>query len=554
MHCNLQEHYVTFGAIITRFIITDMYSLSSLSKQFHFFTKKLLLAATVIVLTVACNKTPEHAKHIPKQASGVLTLNTKTLLMEVLSFKDLMKASGSDTVDINPSETGIDLLSNIYAFNTGDPNTAPWSFVFGISNKEEFKTFIQKQAKDLSITDEGGLYIGATAEMGVAFNGEMAVVSYKETWGEAQHKLHVTNVMNLTSENSLLSNDEKFEKLQKENVAISAWLSFDNLKTSVPVSGGAEMLKGSIATLTIDFKDGETEIDGKYFNNNPSYLKNAGLLSQSIDDNYINEFPMQNGFGAAALKIQVDTLKKALETYGMLGNIEGGLGFAGIAAEDVFKMLSGDILLSVAAAPVANTMPSVVVGLGIKDEAALKKILGILSSQSMIKDNKTYYGEGYLGNQYSLILKKNMLVVVNSPEIRTQIIENKLEKSEQNLNDAKNQTAYGFVDFDALVKTAPVLIDSALIIQKELIKGGSFSFNMSNPAEASFKMSIFTKPADENSLTAILKNAPKISKHVNQMEARRRAQEMLTDSLSSSMEAEDFSSIADTVAMDVAVE
>lgn len=501
--------------------------------------KRFLMAILMLWAATACNKTPQHAKHIPKQASAVVAVDTKKLAWDIISFDDIFGKNTDTTSDEagkKLQEAGIDFLSTSYIFSTGALDQAPVSALLPLSDAAKFKVFLETFDKEhpLVVKEENGLRVAGNNDFVVMFDDKLAIVAILKNYGEAQLKTHITTLFNLTTENSLAESNPYFKELLQHSGALSFWVS---LKDAMPSEATAnnpaadqtnKVLTGRFMTATLDFEKGKAVLKSDFYSENEADKEYSKLLSQPISKDLLADVPTDKPIGVVALKFDVPLLRKLMQKLGVSMQVEGGLTMAGVSPDDFFGMLSGDVVVAATGvdAEMASS-PQVFVNLGISNNETRDKVLGILSSQSFIKKEKDYFvGAGVLPIGYSLMPKDKKLMFASTAKMRDLIMSGNAPKFSA---DAGENAMYFLLDFDIFSQQLSQFATDYSRLANKYIKSFEVKASQKSEKQTEAVFNLNTKPENENSWKSLAEYAQEVKKLDEQKRQEWQTQEELIE-------------------------
>ncbi|SFC91663.1 protein of unknown function [Flexibacter flexilis DSM 6793] len=484
--------------------------------------KTFLMAVLMLWVATSCNKTPQHAKHIPKQASAVVAIDTKKLAWDIISFDDIFGKNTDTTSDETGKklqEAGIDFLSTSYVFSTGALDKAPVSALLPLSDAAKFKAFLETFDKEhpLVVKEENGFRVAGNNDFVVMFDDKLAIVATLKNYGEAQLKTHANTLFTLAEENSLAESNTYFKGLLEHGGALSFWVS---LKDAMPSEATAnnpaadqtnKALTGRFMTATLDFEKGKAVLKSDFYSENEADKEYGKLLSQPINKDLLADVPSDKPMGVVALKLDVPLLRKLMQKVGVSMQVEGGLTMAGVSPDDFFGMLSGDVIVAATeAAAEMNGTPQVFVNLGISNNETCNKVLGILSSQSFIKKENDYFvGGGVVPAIYSLIPRDKKLMFASSAKMRDLIVGNKAPKFKAEVGE---NAMYFLLDFDVFTQQMSQFATDYSRLANKYVKSFEATAIQKSEKQSEAVFSLHTKPENESSWKALAEYGQEVKK------------------------------------------
>ncbi|HEV8081149.1 MAG TPA: DUF4836 family protein [Chitinophagaceae bacterium] len=351
------------------------------------YIKLISLIGLFSILIFSCGKKNNLGRMIPKEASIVIELNTKSILSK-LSWDEIKKsywynklmtdssipATSKAFID-DPAKTGIDVKSNMIFFILKPENNGQAIFEGSLKDSKAFAEFIKVMQPNAVLSKDGELNIYKTDSSIIGWNNEKFAIlsnadsrkfmdssalndSTKRTMPFAplsSDSLEITckNIFKLTDDNSLYKN-EKFAKLLDEDGDIHFWVNTNELsKGSMPgMPGMAGMVKlnkfleDNVSTATINFEDGKiTGHHKQYFGKELFDILKKG--DGNINTDMIKKLPANNLAGLFSLHFTPGSLLEIIKLTGLDGFINLFLSAQGLSLDDIIKATKGDILFAV---------------------------------------------------------------------------------------------------------------------------------------------------------------------------------------------------------------
>lgn len=403
-------------------------------------TRLIPLILSFLILFSACSKAPETTRYIPKDAIGVVSLNTVELAKKVAwsalagspMFKEMTGKAG-DTTKFDIEKTGIEPLTTFFAFGMPDQRLAGKSkfmVILPLKDAEKFKTFIKENYPNAKVESKDKLtFISIDANTCIGFDGKTAIAAtankaYQREWNEdgtpkvADNSQHLTILTEeiqkcfaLPKDQSIAENKE-FASLIKESHDFSFWLNYEALASGLSQeelgSAGAimasqkKLVKDAYFTGSLDFEKGKIVADARYHFNNSAKAIAQAMASQSDNAELLKKVPgnqlnllMSYHFNPAGIKVLADTM-------GMAPLANMALKEMGLTLDDILNAFTGDFLFtisdftvqtknlaaSVGGSAVNYTSPEpsmkAFLSFKIKDQAAFGKLMQIATGREML--------------------------------------------------------------------------------------------------------------------------------------------------------------------------
>ena len=341
--------------------------------------RKALLFVSAIFFFSACNKMPDHARYIPKDAVAVVGINLKSLSKKVAwtmitgskLFKEMQQRmpekSAKDAIS-GIEKAGIDGYNTIYTYVKSDTRFVGGNRITGLiplADATKWENYIKEVFPKVQIQQHGDrkeaslskdLFVGWNKNLLIMIN----VMSSPRTdddangnAGSADMSAEMDNAFSTTKENAITENMH-FAGLEAEGHDISFWLNYGLLMTQysgdmsekmggLSISGA--LWKDAAFTSGIDFKKGKITGEMRYYV--PEELKEIGtaMSAANADEEMIRRLPNQNLDVLATMHISTKGLKLLLEKTGLLGITNVGLSAQGMNADNILDAFTGDMAI-----------------------------------------------------------------------------------------------------------------------------------------------------------------------------------------------------------------
>lgn len=357
--------------------------------------KFLLFVLALIIIFSSCNKTPEHAKYIPKNALAVVGLNTKALSKKIAwnalmgsELLDEMKAAlPADKAHAaeDLSNAGIDVLSTVYFYFNPTVSDNDYKYITAVvplSDAKQWENYLQENFKNVTIQQNKDRKEALLEEeVYAAWNTKVAIVrkviiqpseNFKITYSSddsipANYQAETTvkpDIKKLAGDmqtaftpqkGNEITDDKRFIKLQEEGDDINFWMNYEVLMSRYGAMGGGitsglalgnNLWKDAALAAGLNFDKGKITSDAKYYLSNELNEMYAKFGSKNPDKDMLNRLPMQNASVVFAANISTDGIKATIEKMGVLGLVNIALAQSGMSADDIFKAFTGDMAFS----------------------------------------------------------------------------------------------------------------------------------------------------------------------------------------------------------------
>lgn len=361
--------------------------------------KIFLIAAALLIVFASCNKTPQHARYIPKNAMVVVGLNTKGLSKKLAwnaiigsklldEMKAKMSADKTGAAE-DLANAGIDVLSTTYFYFNPSVSENEYKYVTAVvplSNAKQWESYLQKNFKGISFKQKDKHTEAlVTDEIYAAWNSEVAIVrktfvtpAYKsevdETYEHGDTIVDVTKIdvqeqkpdpsrmeadmqtaFTIQKDNEITA-DKRFTKLQMEGDDISFWMNYDvfmnrfgSMASGMPsgLALGNNLWKEAAVAAGLNFDKGKISADTKYYVSEELNELYSKFGSKDPDKDMMNRLPTQNLAMLFSANISPDGIKATMEKMGVTGLMNLALGESGMNVDDLFKAFTGDMAMSI---------------------------------------------------------------------------------------------------------------------------------------------------------------------------------------------------------------
>ena len=239
----------------------------------------VLLLATA--LFSACNRIPDHARYIPKEAVAVAGINLRSLSKKIAwnvitgskLFKEMQgRIAEKNTKDAMNSieNSGIDFSNTLYVYVKTDTRYKGGSRITGLvplADESQWEGYVKRVFPQAAITQHGDhkeaslgrdIYVGWTKNLMIIINtvsvspenndeaGNNTKLNVSSTMGQVDVSAEMESAFGVTKENSIIEN-QHFKDLELEGHDITFWLNYDQLMTQYMSSNVAEKIGVSLS-------------------------------------------------------------------------------------------------------------------------------------------------------------------------------------------------------------------------------------------------------------------------------------------------------------------
>jgi hypothetical protein len=404
----------------------------SMQKVFRF----IPIIVCMLFLFSSCSKPSENSRYIPKDAIGVLSINTLELVKKgawtALSgsplFKEMTSKAGGDSTSIDIEKTGLD-IATVFAYAMPDQRLAGKSrfmVIIPLKDATKFQAYIKEKFPKAKIETKGELTFAVFNEnITIGWDKKKAIAaaaSPKTEWSDDGQPMaagdntailteEIQKTFALKEDQSLAANS-KFADLQKAGHDIGFWLNYETFASSMPqeqigtagaiLASQKKLLKDAFIAGGVDFEKGKITGDATYYFNPSVKAIAEAMESRSVNDDLLKKVPgsqmnlmMSYHFNPQGIKAIVDTMG-----VGPLAN--AALKEFGLSLDDILNAFTGDFLLAVTdfavstesksytmngnAVNYTSPVPTFKASLSfkIKDKAAFDKIMQVAVTNQML--------------------------------------------------------------------------------------------------------------------------------------------------------------------------
>ena len=428
--------------------------------------QKIVLGLSILLIMTACGKKPNVQTMIPKTASMVVVVDLKSFASKAVKVEDLLnqfmdaqkQKKKEDTNVENKEEkgkpddkknedlskkllgAGIDFLSPVYIFGEPhkDKSKSYVAIAITLSDEGKFETFVKETAENKEVKKGDGYSYGAAFHQGtkalVGFANKVAVFVSRENGDEEAMKADLKTIFATKEGESLMNSDDRVKKIFAEQHDFLMWMDASKMaETHENTSLAGPTLKDNFVTASFDFNKGEIVFDCKgYLQDN--VINNYGkVLNKGVSNQMVSNIPGPNPLALLSLSLNIPEIKKMLATYGLWDGAKESAKMAGVTADEIADMLSGEVGLTLEGVvkkpkkkfddelkkeiEIMKDEPEYVLSIGIKNKATLDKIISSPIGM-MLKKEDGYYSA--MGDNF-LIIKDNAIYQTNSKRVIDQI-------------------------------------------------------------------------------------------------------------------------------------
>lgn len=432
-------------------------------------TSLLVIFAFAIAFT-SCNKLPEHARYIPKDAVAVVGVNTKELSKK-LAWNALMGSKLLDEMKAkNPEnsaaaeglgDAGIDPLNTSFLYYTPEKDGYNYlTILIPLSDAKKWEPYVQKNfsasVKEVNKHKEAlleeGLYAAWDDKLAIirkVFSAPQYNTDMDNSFGEdsvihtpvpavpAAEKLSADMQEAFTIQKDKdITQDKRFCNLQTNGDDITVWINYEAFMKGMNnysagmmggLSLGSSLWKDVAYGAGINLDKGAIHADIRYYLSEELMNVYAKAGNKNTDKDMIDRLPTQQANLLASATISPDGTKALLEKMGMLGFMSLALSQANLTADDVFQSFTGDMVATLSNFSVHPTADTAAYGnakrddvdmnflfaMKINDKEKFNKLLGYVKEQGGLSaiDATTYQVGGNEG--LFLSVDKGFMAIAN---------------------------------------------------------------------------------------------------------------------------------------------
>lgn len=562
----------------------------------------MITAAVIIGSSIwfLLNRNSNLPKYIPNTVIGVVKINPLSIgrkidfdaIKNMKSYKPMMKEMEKESKKFskfieNPREIGMSLTDNIYFFgeNLSSERNKAAGMVFGVSDANSLKTFIENFAKDANLEYEksGDLNIfspkksdsdneySSSSNFAIVWNNDACLFYYAGKFSVKGAK----KIMSQTKENSMLASDA-FNESEDHGGDMSLFINYKEYTKVIEKYSGMQITKSfpeklkkyyenvSAADIIVNFNDNDINSEFHQYSIDSKLAKDFKFLSDKGLSNENLELISPNGkmlvgFGAMLNMETIVTLLKSLPEYkstvkDLSNNIgiteteletllDGSLSFAisKLNTKQVEEMVydyenfnpeTGEFNSSMQT--VTKVVPLMTAQIGFQNEKTWNKILKKIevTSNGMIKPQNNVLTIPLGTYPIHMVFVKNKLVMTNDEESAKILAKNKTwnNQFDKELNQlfSENSAAY-FIDMNLKNYGEGTLKQWLNIPEQseefETFKSAMSEFNNMQMSgdNTTAAMTLNFSSGKENSLMRLFKIADLISNQQLKKQAERKA-------------------------------
>jgi hypothetical protein len=425
---------------------------------------KIMTGFFVALVLFSCNKIPNHAKYIPKNALGVFTVDmdklTKKLIWNVLTGSEIFDEMQKDVKNEESkkamkdfSNIGIDPTSTLYIFYTGNMQDENHPCLLAaMKDASKFESFISKNYPALKIEDnksykscvvEDKILLSWNKEAAIAtminnrfsyevIDSNTAVQTDKMEVGE-KDKNYIKELFGLGSDNAITS-ISNFKKLQNDGHDFSFWVNYEELyKQNKDLSSSEvkafikeDYFRDAALACGFDFEKGAVDMTMDYFFSKELAAIYKKHSTDNVDESLISAIPSKDIDILVAYNLKPKMIEDFLKEFKLDGLANLGLVAMGTSMESIMSAFKGDMVMAltdmkaIAKDSLQSQMSyttdfpdfNLSFAMAIDDVSGFEKLLDKGVKQSLIVKNGNMYTMPN-GGEGALMYDKNKFVYSN---------------------------------------------------------------------------------------------------------------------------------------------
>lgn len=440
----------------------------------YFFYSKLtsIIFSTIFLLLLnACGGKKVAPTLIPSDVSVVAVIDFKSLSGKAIEWKDIFSVDAMKSLMNSDAEaddlskllnSGLDFQQSAYIFTkiSLKDKSNYVGFTFAIKDASKFeKTLKDNIKKGLEIKKEGKItYAYIKNDVLISWEGKQGLVVGSDNKSKDFLKTLTEKIRKTSSNESLEAKNSEFKTLLQGNFDMAVWADYQQIGdlgaeaySDLPEEYGfmKDLTKMTDkVTATVNFEKGEIKAKSKATFNPEIYAKYKDLFKSSVDGSLISNTPIKTPAMFMTFGIGMKGLQRILDKAGLLKETKMYSSLMGITLDELFDMLSGDMVVAYKDANLESQMPQVAfaVGLGLKNKDLFDKMLNTLAGLPNFKKKDKYYVLQYSGYDLYLIEKDKMLFLTMTEDIRNNFLDSKEKLDGKFASLAKSSASTVYMD------------------------------------------------------------------------------------------------------------
>ncbi|MBK6329562.1 MAG: DUF4836 family protein [Bacteroidetes bacterium] len=432
--------------------------------------------AFIVITVFSCNKIPNHAKYIPKNALGVFAIDmdklSKKLIWNVLTGSEIFDEMQKDIKNEESkkamkdfSNIGIDPATTLYIFYTGNMKDENHPCLLaGMKDVSKFESFLSKNYPAITVVDnkefkscliESKFILSWNKEAAIAtminnrFSYETdstgAEIVVPDMVNEEKDKNYLKELFALNSTNAITSNDN-FKKLQNDGHDFSLWVNYEELYKQNKDLNTAELkafikddyFRDAALATGFDFEKGAVDMEMDYYFSKELAAIYKKYSNENMDEKLVNSIPSKDIDLLVAYNLKPKMIEDFLKEFKLDGLANLGLVAVGTSMETILSAFKGDMVFALTDMKLktkdttqnpdiyVSDMPdfNLTYAMNVNQLSSLQSLLDKGVSQSLLVKNGNTYSMPY-SDEGALMFDKDKLVFSNQKTTAQAFMENK---------------------------------------------------------------------------------------------------------------------------------
>jgi uncharacterized protein YacL (UPF0231 family) len=437
---------------------------------------KIIIMAFIVITVFSCNKIPNHAKYIPKNALGVFAIDmdklSKKLIWNVLTGSEIFDEMQKDIKNEESkkamkdfSNIGIDPATTLYIFYTGNMKDENHPCLLaGMKDVSKFESFLSKNYPAITVVDnkefkscliESKFILSWNKEAAIAtminnrFSYETdstgAEIVVPDMVNEEKDKNYLKELFALNSTNAITSNDN-FKKLQNDGHDFSLWVNYEELYKQNKDLNTAELkafikddyFRDAALATGFDFEKGAVDMEMDYYFSKELAAIYKKYSNENMDEKLVNSIPSKDIDLLVAYNLKPKMIEDFLKEFKLDGLANLGLVAVGTSMETILSAFKGDMVFALTDMKLktkdttqtpdiyVSDMPdfNLTYAMNVNQLSSLQSLLDKGVSQSLLVKNGNTYSMPY-SDEGALMFDKDKLVFSNQKTTAQAFMENK---------------------------------------------------------------------------------------------------------------------------------
>jgi hypothetical protein len=528
----------------------------------------LILLLTTSFITSCKKAAPKQARHIPKNAVFVATLNTKSLKAKLAknqaTLENILRSiAGNDTSITKGKQewedlqaSGVDLDDNFYiavvqkgaamSTNTG---TMVTTTIGTLNDAKKLEAYIKKKQpnseirkeKNYSYTTVSGDNMVAWAEDLVIMMSYQNSLNRKMEYDSTNQSYHFKDPVNSTNDMKTamdgyfnLKEDEsvvsipEFRDLMQEKSDGSFWVNSSSGMANIPMPLPKlnELFANSFTAATVNFEDGQVAVNSKSYYSDELRDIIKKYTGPTADLSAIENYPSNNinGFVAFAFNPQmINALVQHLEMGGMADSYLTKMMGSEYTLTDALKAIKGDFTMvvsdfqstAVTGGPGQQAGSSanfkMIVNIPVGDKVQMNRVMDkMVQNRMMVKTAQGYTVAPELNRVGFAVSVDDQNILIARDATFLEQYKMKTQKARLTgdvMDNFKDKSAISYVNIESIINGVPsqnTQADSVILKAKSTFKDAKGYLDNFNGKYMEGHYELRFKDEKANSLTSLL--------------------------------------------------